>query len=570
MFHFLDHLSVRNRIRAMVLLFVSAVVVGSVIDVMTSRDILLGEKRLKTRHLVESAHSLLAHYHQLQKSGALSEDEAKVQAIQALKAMRYDQSEYFWINDFTMPFPKMIMHPTVSALDGKVLDAEKFNCATSLQAGDGPVVPTDGKKNLFVAFNEVANQAGSGFVTYDWPKPKSGGGVTDALFPKLSYVMKFEGWNWLVGSGIYIDDVNQAVHQQLVRNVALVAASATLLLLVAGVLARSITGPLERTAVALHEIAEGDGDLTQRLADDGNNEISRVADGFNRFVSKIRQSLLQVSQASTQLQDSSGRLTAVADHTTMSVQRQQEEAGAVVQAVQGLVDRAEEINRSAESAAAVAHTADADANAGRAVVEETIALIHAVADEVIHAATVIRELEDDSRSIGTILEAIRGIADQTNLLALNAAIEAARAGEQGRGFAVVADEVRKLAQSTQEATSHIQGMIGKLQAKAKQAVEVMESGHARVAASVEQAGLAGESLEKITRAVASIGEANLQIATYAAMQNVETDQINASVGAIAGMAEETAADVRNSQVAIAELATAMAELDTLVKQFRVD
>jgi methyl-accepting chemotaxis protein len=193
-----------------------------------------------------------------------------------------------------------------------------------------------------------------------------------------------------------------------------------------------------------------------------------------------------------------------------------------------------------------------------------------VAEEVKRAAEVIRELEDDSRNIGAILEAIKGIADQTNLLALNAAIEAARAGEQGRGFAVVADEVRKLAQSTQEATARIQDMITKLQAKAVEAVRVMNAGHDRVAASVDKAGLAGESLEKITQAVSSIGDINIQIATNAMMQNIETDQISASIDAIVNMAQATAGDVRNSEAAVAELAGLVAELNTLVGQFKVE
>jgi methyl-accepting chemotaxis protein len=568
---FLDRLSVRNKIWAMVLLFVAAILAGSIIDIGTARDILMAEKRLKTRHLVESAHSLLAYYHGLEKNGTLTEEAAKAQAMQALKAMRYERSEYFWINDFTTPIPKMIMHPTVPALDGKVLDAEKFNCATSMQAGiDGPVVETNGKKNLFVAFDEVAGKAGAGFVTYDWPKPKAGGGTTDALFPKLSFVMKFDGWNWLVGSGIYIDDVNLAIQQQAMRNMALVGVSGVLLLLLAVILARSITRPLDQTAGALHEISEGDGDLTKRLPEAGAGEIARLAEGFNRFVAKIQTSLRQVSQASLQLGSSTGRVAEAAEHTTTSVQRQEGEADAVAQAVQGMVQRAQEISQNAESAAAAAQAADADANAGRAVVEDTIQSIHAVADEVSHAAAVIRELQDDSRNIGAILETIKGIADQTNLLALNAAIEAARAGEQGRGFAVVADEVRKLAQSTQEATGRIQDMIGKLQAKAHEAVAVMDAGHERVTLSVGKAGSAGESLEKITRAVASIGELNLQIATHAAMQNVETDQISSSIDTIVDTARATAGDVRNSEAAVAELAGLVAELNNLVGQFKLD
>ncbi|HEX8988323.1 MAG TPA: methyl-accepting chemotaxis protein, partial [Rhodocyclaceae bacterium] len=372
-----------------------------------------------------------------------------------------------------------------------------------------------------------------------------------------------------VGSGIYIDDVNQAVREQALRNLALVGMTGGLLLLLAGILARSITAPLDKTAAALHEIAQGDGDLTVRLPEEGTGEVARLAGGFNRFAAKIQQSLRQVAQAAGQLGSSSDRLAESAEHTNTSVRTQEAEAGAVAQAVQGMVARAHEINQNAESAAAAAHSADADANAGRVVVEDTIQAINAVAAEVKRAAEVIRELEDDSRNIGEILEAIRGIADQTNLLALNAAIEAARAGEQGRGFAVVADEVRKLAQSTQEATGRIQDMIGKLQAKALDAVDVMDAGHQRVSLSVEKAALAGESLTKITQTVAAISELNLQIATHAAMQNVETDQISSSIEAIVGMAQATAGDMKHSEIAVAELAALVAELNTLVGQFKL-
>jgi methyl-accepting chemotaxis protein len=155
------------------------------------------------------------------------------------------------------------------------------------------------------------------------------------------------------------------------------------------------------------------------------------------------------------------------------------------------------------------------------------------------------------------------------LLALNAAIEAARAGEQGRGFAVVADEVRKLAQSTQEATSRIQDMITKLQAKAVEAVRVMEEGRTLVENSVGQAGRAGASLDQINQAVTTISDMNVQIATNAMMQNVETDQISSSIANIDRMAEETAADIRNTEVAATELANLLADLQALIGQFKI-
>ena len=203
------------------------------------------------------------------------------------------------------------------------------------------------------------------------------------------------------------------------------------------------------------------------------------------------------------------------------------------------------------------------------VVSETITSIHSVAEEVGRATKVIAELEGDSRNIGTILETIKGIADQTNLLALNAAIEAARAGEQGRGFAVVADEVRKLSQSTQEATARIQELIERLQAKALAAVKVMEEGRQRVDASVGQAGNAGESLDKITKAVASIRDMNGEIANSAKDQLSVAEGISTSIATINQMAIVTSSGVKSTEEAVANLAKMVDQLKTSVGQFKV-
>ena len=562
-------MSIRARIWSLVILSVICLLVVGMVDTLSERNTQLSEKKLKLRHVVESVSGTLTHFHGLQQSGQMTEDDAKAAAAAVIKKMRYQEKEYFWINDLVTPVPKMVMHPTVPALDGKVLDDKKFNCATSLQFGlESAPVMTDGKKNLFASFVEVVSKSGQGYVTYDWPKPKAGGGATDELFPKLSYVKKFEPWGWVIGSGIYIDAVEAAVRQRMISTFAVVGMVGAALILLASLLARSIVRPLTETVDAMRDIAHGEGDLTKRLTVSGANEVMEVADCFNQFASRIQSAFQQVSQATTQLQQSATTLMGVAQHTSQSVQNQIGEAEQVAESVRGLVGRAEEINQGAEGAASSAASADQEANAGRIVVTETIDAINTVATEVSRAAGVIHELETDSHNIGTILETIRGIADQTNLLALNAAIEAARAGEQGRGFAVVADEVRKLAQSTQDATSQIQHMITKLQGKAVEAARVMEAGQNKVEKSVAQAQRAGESLEKITRAVANISDMNTQIATHAMMQNVETDQIGSSIATIDEMADATAEDMKHTEVAVAELATMVNQLQSLIGQFK--
>jgi methyl-accepting chemotaxis protein len=567
---FLDNLKIRNKIWLMILLFLGAIVVGSTIDVLTIRSTLWAEKELKTRNLVETAYGVLARYYELQKNGTLTEAAARAEAISTIKALRYEEKEYFWINDLGKPIPTMIMHPTVPALDGKLLDAEKFNCATSQSFGDNAkAIDTSGKKNLFVAFVEVVEKSDKGYVTYNWPKPKAGGGVSEELYPKLSYVKKFEPWGWMIGSGIYVDDVDATIVSRVWHNVALVLIVAVLLLLIAGILVRSITRPLAEIANAMGGIADGDGDLTKRLEERGGTEIVLLATGFNHFSAKIQQAMLRVVEATHLINVDSAQLSTVAQQTGNNITHQDQETANVSEAIHSMLENVQRVADSASGAVTAAQLADTEANLGMKVVSETIASVHSVADEVGHAAKVIAELEDDSRNIGTILETIKGIADQTNLLALNAAIEAARAGEQGRGFAVVADEVRKLAQSTQEATARIQDLIERLQVKALAAVKVMEEGRVRVDASVGQAGNAGVSLEKITRAVASIREMNGEIASSAKDQLGVAEGINTSIASINQMAAVTSSGVRSTEEAVANLAKLVDQLKNSVGQFKV-
>ncbi len=570
MFQFLDNLSIRNKLWLMMALFISAIVAGGVIDVFNVRNTLWTEKELKTRHLVEAAYGVLAHNYELQKAGTLTEAAARAEALNTIKALRYEEKEYFWINDLGKPFPTMIMHPTVPSLDGKVLNAEKFKCATSQSFGDNAApIETDGKKNLFVAFVEVIDKSSKGYVTYNWPKPKEGGGVTEELFPKLSYVKKFEPWGWMIGSGIYVDDVDAAMRVQVWHNVWLMLGVIITLLLISGIIRRSITRPLADVADAMGEIADGDGDLTKRLVEHGGNELVKLTSAFNHFGAKIQQAMLRVVEATHLINTDSARLSSVAQQTGNSIDQQDRETAKVAEAIQGMLLNVQQVAASAGNAVTAAQQADTEANLGMTVVSETIASIHSVADEVGHAAEVIAELEGDSRNIGTILETIKGIADQTNLLALNAAIEAARAGEQGRGFAVVADEVRKLSQSTQEATARIQQMIEQLQVKALAAVKVMEEGRQRVDASVGQAGNAGESLNKITKAVASIRDMNSEIASSAKEQLGVAEGINNSIATINQMAVVTATGVKSTEDAVADLAKLVDQLKTSVGQFKV-
>jgi diguanylate cyclase (GGDEF)-like protein/PAS domain S-box-containing protein len=272
----------------MVALFMLGLCAVSVIGILAERDMLMNEKKHTTRHLVEAAISVVNHFESLHQSGQLSLTDAQNAAKLTLKSMRYQDSEYFWINDLAFPAPRMIMHPTVPELDGRVLDGNEWEVASSHQIGiDGPVITYPSPKNLFIAFNEVVTQGGHGYVTYLWPKPLASGGTTQQRYPKLSYVKKFAPWGWLIGSGIYIDDVDQLVRSQIMHNLWLVLGIGGALLLLAALLARSIASPLVRSSSALAAMSRGSQPLGP-LPVEREDEIGTLITGFNKLQATLR------------------------------------------------------------------------------------------------------------------------------------------------------------------------------------------------------------------------------------------------------------------------------------------
>jgi methyl-accepting chemotaxis protein len=272
-------------------------VLVSVVALYLEKSTLLDDRKIKTRHLVETVHGVVNHFQSLQKAGTLSESEAQSAAMGALKALRYETKEYFWINDQTQPVPRMLMHPTVPALDGKVLDAPNFNSATSQQFGvDAPIEKTDGKKNIFVAFNEVASRAGQGYVTYNWPKPKAEGGTTTELYEKLSYVKKVDGWNWVIGTGIYIDDVEVIFWQHASQFSVLVL---MVMLVIGGVIQwqiKSITKPLQALRNMVTSV-ETSSDFSRRIKDLADDEVGQTARAFNQLMSVQQLAIVEVNKA---------------------------------------------------------------------------------------------------------------------------------------------------------------------------------------------------------------------------------------------------------------------------------
>jgi methyl-accepting chemotaxis protein len=332
---------------------------------------------------------------------------------------------------------------------------------------------------------------------------------------------------------------------------------------------KAITRPIIQVANALRDIAEGEGDLTRRLRVSSRDEIGELAKSFNSFVEKVHGVTCEFRDTAGNLYSSAEQLSLTTEKTNQGVIRQQSEIDQIASAITQMSGTVQEVARNVAMAARDAEEADSQATQGKNTVEDTMQAIENLAGDIERAADVITRLQKESDNIGAVLEVIGGIAEQTNLLALNAAIEAARAGEQGRGFAVVADEVRTLARRTQSSTQEIQQMIDRLQAGAKEAVTVMEKGRQQASTSVSQAEKAGDSLKVITNAVSAIKDMTQQIASASEEQSSVTEEINQSILNISQVASQTADDSHHIADGSGELTSLATNLKSLISQFKL-
>jgi len=506
---------------------------------------LYAAKAEKTKHVVQSTSGILDYYHGLETAGTLTTEQAQKQALGTIRGLRYNQSDYFWINDLR---PVMIMHPVSVKLNGQDLSAIK---------------DPDG----FAVFNEMVTLAkakGAGMVQYRWPKP----GAADPV-PKISYVQLFAPWGWILGSGVYVDDVQAEFKQQMINaalfSLAIIAVMALLVILIA----RSIVQPLRESVQAMADIASGESDLTRTLQTHGNDEVTQLARHFNAFTAKLRGVVTQLQVSASGLETASAELGSSADQAQARSQQQSQQMELVATAVNEVTYGVQDVAKNAEHAAKEMRDAESQAHQGQVNIDSSLRQIDHLSGTIGQAVEVIRTLAAESTQIGSVLEVISSIAEQTNLLALNAAIEAARAGEQGRGFAVVADEVRLLAQRTQKSTAEIQGMIERLQKHSDAAVKVIADSSHSSQLTIEQANQAGQSLTSISQALRNLNSLNASIASATLQQSHVVEDINQNVTQAAQLSQSTALAAVHSSEASLHLRGLSEQLNGLLRQFRV-
>jgi len=380
------------------------------------------------------------------------------------------------------------------------------------------------------------------------------------------------GHNWGILAEIDEDEAFYAVEQ--LSDAILVSAATVALIMtalasgLAPFLALATVKPIIKLADTVEAI-ERDSDLTRRIEISSNDELGVMSKALNNMLEKFHHSMEQVAGATSQMAAASEEMSNITSETTQAIQSQLGETSQVATAVSEMTATVQEVANSTVSAAGAAQDAQQAANEGNTVVNGTIQAIEELAQAVEQGALTITEVEKNSEAIGTVLQVIQDIAEQTNLLALNAAIEAARAGEHGRGFAVVADEVRTLASRTQDSTEEIKRTIEKLQAGSHGAVAAMHQGRTQAQNSVQKAAEAGQALESIARAVSTIHDMNTQIASAAEEQSAVSEEISRNVEQINSMSQHTAEGANQTSVASEELAKLATDLQTLVKQFRL-
>lgn len=539
----LAKLTVKYKLLMLTILTSISLIAVILVSIQTLKFNLLEDRHLQTQHLTEVATDTVRYFYSQFEQGNFTEKEAKQHALSALSSMHYNKEEYFWVNSINYI---MLSHPKKTLVGQNIENISDPNGVY-----------------VFVEMMRVINAQGQGGVDYQWYKK----GVAKPV-DKASYVKLFQPWGWVIGTGIYLDDVDEIFWQ----NAETLLLTAGLFLLLATWLSHQISANIYKPLHKMRELmvkVNSNNDLTIELKAQGSDELGDIARAFNKMITDFRHVLINISNSSGSLAAQAEELSAVTEQINQGMKIQSDNVKVADIAANEMVVAIKEVAENTHTTLEATHAATAETNDCVSILNENIASVNDLSGRVEHSASQIMELKNASKNIGEIVSTIQAIAEQTNLLALNAAIEAARAGEQGRGFAVVADEVRTLASRTQDSTGNITSVIELLQQGIEEAVQNMAQCQKQAQSSVALAQQAGGLVSNMQKAMLEVTDLNNVISTATEEQHATTEQVKEIINQINDMTEQTTDSAAHTAQASENLAIFATELNELVASFKV-
>ncbi|MGR5063629.1 methyl-accepting chemotaxis protein [Photobacterium sp. DNB22_13_2] len=535
----LRHYGVRAKLLALIAIAVILMLFNAAFQANESYQSDIADRKGSMQEQVKAAISLVQYYSDKYPLDQLT---AQQEAKSALAAMRFDGDNYFWV---IATDNRLIMHPLRQQQEGQ-----------SMQA----ITDASGKQH-WQEMTNISRRAGSGFLDYAWIAPS--GEVSE----KISYVENFAKWGWVVGTGVHFLDIEERFFDSAVFQLGVSLVVVSILVGFGLWISNDISQPLQLLTDRVRKLEQGD--LTQNFTMDRRDEIGQIAQVLHQASSSMRTTLQAANLNAQQSVSMAGTIAAASEQCAQSITEQNQQLAQLATAMEEMSATITDVAQNAETVSSSTAEINAQVDASNQRMVQAMAAIHSVSEGIVHSDQRVSELKDGVEEIGNVTQVIQGVSEQTNLLALNAAIEAARAGEQGRGFAVVADEVRNLASRTQQSTIEIQDTIDKLTQSTLNTVKSMAESTEQTQHSVEHTEQVQNELNRIAGLVTDANDMIMQVATAAEQQGTVTEEVNNTVNLIHTATEDINKAAQHLASESQSLSEAAATLGDQLKQFKV-